>query len=179
MQLPTLSRDTVFFLLNLVFFQVLWFACVVGTGGMGWAFAAPLALLPLIALSAFSPHRRLDWQIAAICVGFGMVIDNIWVAAGILAYDHGNYAPYWIGVLWLGLGLTINHSMSWFRDRRVLGPLIVGAFAPVTYFTGQRFDAVAVEATYSLVLISVSWALLFVVLSSMAHSRLKTVEAQS
>ena len=161
--------------LNYVFFQGLWFACVLGAGGYGMHWLALLSALPLLGLTWFSDTRRADLLIALAAVLAGLVIDNLWVALNILSYPQQGFAPYWIALLWVGLGLTVNHSMSFFRDRPLFGSLLVGAFAPVTYLAGQRFGAVVVEDVWLTPIISAAWVVVFYVLAQQAR---RLVQAQ-
>ena len=89
-----------------------------------------------------------DFIIAGIALFVGLVIENMWVVMGILTYPDHALAPYWIAILWVGLGLTINHSMALFRDHTLIGSVVVGIAATVTYLAGQRFGAVEVGALY-------------------------------
>ena len=160
---------TRFLVLNFVGFQLLWAGSVIGAGAYSLHLVAALTAAPLLILSFWSEHRNADWMVAAIALAVGLLLDNIWIFLDVLAYPSSSFAPYWIGLLWIGFALTINHSMSWFRDRRVLGPLIVGVFAPITYLAGARFGAVEVLNTPGLVVISIAWAGLFFGLSSLAR----------
>lgn len=151
--------------LNFIFFQMLWFASVVGAGAYDLHWLACAALLPITVLAWRGSLSAADFALATVAVLVGMSLDNAWVQLGILAYPGYDYAPYWIGFLWYGLALTINHSMAFFRDQRWLGPIIVGLFAPVTYLTGERFGAVTVLDLGLTSLICVSWFVLFIVLT--------------
>ncbi len=159
-----------YFVLNAAAFQLLWFGCVLGAGGHGLTLLAFGAALPLVALSLLSTSRRLDWQLAGICVAAGLLLDNLWVFLDIFDYPDSLYAPLWIGVLWLGFGLTVNHSLAWFRDKRLLGPIIVGACAPITYLAGQRFGAVSVDNLIPLGLVSAAWMILFYSVSAVVRA---------
>lgn len=150
-----------FLALNFVFFQMLWFANVLGAGSYGLYWLGLAGVLPLLVLTAFSPERRSDLAVALLALAGGMLLDTLWIALGILRFDDGTFAPFWIGSLWFGLGLTINHSMRWFRDQKILGPLIVGAFGPVTYLTGQSLGAVEVVTPWLLPLVSAAWIVFF------------------
>ncbi len=155
-------------ILNFVFFQALWFSCVVGAGAYGWWWLAAASLLPISVLGWWSEHRNADFTIAAIALCVGLVIDNLWVLMGILTYPENSFAPYWIAILWVGLGLTINHSMALFRDHTLIGSLVVGAFAPVTYLAGERFGAVTVNELYLTPVISVAWFVAFYAMAKVA-----------
>ena len=87
--------------LNFVCFQALWFSCVLGAGAYEMHWLALGSLLPIGILTWFSPTRSADFAIATIAICAGLVMDNLWVALGILSYPDTAYAPYWIGVLWV------------------------------------------------------------------------------
>ena len=159
---------TPFTIVNAILFQAVWFSCVIGAGANGLDWLAVVAIIILTGAVFFSPHPRSDLYVGLSAVVIGMGLDTLWVYAGILVFDTGTIAPFWIGILWFGLGLTVNHSLSWFRDQRFLGPLIVGCFAPITYLTGQRFGAVVVPDTLLLLPISLSWVGAFFVLAEIA-----------
>ncbi len=152
-------------LLNFVFFQMLWFSCVVGAGAYGMAWLALGSLVPISVLTWFSPTRTADIVVATVALAAGLVIDNLWVTFDILSYPQNTFAPYWIAVLWVGLGLTVNHSMALFRDHTLIGSLIVGVAAPVTYLAGERFGAVTVNDIYLTPFISIAWFVVFYALS--------------
>jgi len=154
--------------LNFIFFQGLWFSCVVGAGAYGMAWLAIAAVVPIAALTWFSETRTADVLVATVSLCAGLIIDNIWVAFGILSYPESTFAPFWIALLWVGLGLTVNHSMAVFRDHTLIGSLVVGIAAPVTYLAGERFGAVTVAALYLTPLISLAWFAVFYGMSKYA-----------
>lgn len=162
---------------NLVLFQLLWLACVWVTGGLGYEWVAVAAMVPLVLLACMGPTRTTDLLVALMAASAGLLLDNVWVSIGLLKFTGYTLAPFWIGFLWFGMGLTLNHSMRWFRDKRWLGPAIVGVFGPVTYFSGERLGAVEVEKSMLLGLIAVSWFLLFIVLSRFSHWMLDRTQA--
>jgi hypothetical protein len=161
---------------NLLCFQLLWFGCVVGAGANGWHWVGIASVLPLTVLACFSDTRWADFLTAGVAACFGLFIDNLWVRLDILAYPGHSFAPYWIVLLWYGLGLTVNHSLVWFRDRKWLGALLVGAFAPLTYLAGERLGAVDVEQMAMTAVIALSWVLGFRLL---AHWSLWLVRSES
>ncbi len=168
----------IYVILNFVFFQFLWFSCVLGAGAYDLHWLAVGALVPIGVLTWYSETRSADIAVAVVALCMGLIIDNLWVNLGILSYPDYVFAPYWIAILWIGLGLTVNHSMSWFRDRLFIGPVVVGAFAPVTYLTGQRFGAVVVEELVLTAIISLSWLVLFYGLARFSMWMLNADETQ-
>ena len=157
-----------FTILNFVFFQALWFASVVAAGVYQLHWLAMLALVPMTVAAWLGPARRADFTLAAVAVIVGLLLDNLWVELRILDFAHASNAPYWIGFLWYGMALSVNHSLAWFRDQRWLGPLVVGIFAPVTYLAGERFGAVAVLNLELTVVVALAWMVLFVGLTQLS-----------
>ena len=160
-----------YFVANLVAFQAVWAGCVIGAGAFDMHALAWLPTIALLLLTVRSPVARIDLYLALFAILVGWSLDSLWIFLGILDFTHtsGSFAPYWIALLWLGLGQTINHSMVWFRDKGLLGAAIVGLFAPVTYLSGERLGAVNVEQIHLLPVICLSWFILFAGLSATAR----------
>ena len=157
-------------LTNALLFQATWFACVIG-GALGeplWGFAGVLALT---AHSWFVGLIRQDLRVLLALGIAGFAVDTAWIRLGILDFGGAVVAPSWIVALWLGFGLTVNHSMGWLRQKPVLAAALAALFAPVTYLAGARLGAVEVTNTLGLALISVAWALIFLVLFAAGPAR--------
>jgi hypothetical protein len=138
-----MNRDAV---INQVFFQLSWPACVVGAA-YNWLWAGYIVVGGM-ALWQLSPKRRhrLDFRLLAICLPLGLLMDSAWVQLGLLEFatpwPSSQIAPLWILLLWVALALVINHSLSAFKHRLVLIGLIGGIGSPMSYFAGSRFGAV-------------------------------------
>jgi hypothetical protein len=154
-------------LLNAALFQVAWFACVLGGARdvSSWGLVSVLALLVYALLA---PTRRSDLTMGAVAAAVGFLVDTLWIRTGILDYHGAAVAPSWIVLLWVGVGLTINHSLSLFQPRPWLGGLLAGACAPVSYLAGERLGAVSIPDPWLLPIVSLVWAILFVVAFTLA-----------
>ena len=75
-------------------------------------------------------------------------------------------------MLWLAVGLSIRHSLIFLVNRPVLGALLVGGGAPLSYLTGESFGAVAIPSVQGLVVLALTWVVLFFFVFSRAKSRL-------
>jgi len=64
-------------------------------------------------------------------------------------------------ILWFGFALTIHHSMKFFRELPIAGPLMVALFGPIIYLEGEKLDAVIIVDYFLLTLIISAWILLF------------------
>jgi hypothetical protein len=156
-------------LLNFVFFQCVWFAAVVGAGGYDTHYFLFASVAALVVHISRQPTARNDLMtgILALCIGY--LTDLLWVVFDVLSYPRDQLVPYWIGVLWFGLGASLNHSFALFKAWGWKGAIVVGAFAPVTYLTGERFSAVSVLDLTNTAWISLSWFIIFIGLTAFSN----------
>lgn len=147
---------------NAVLFQITWFACVLGA-------AAKLLWPGLLALAVlvFSLRRRpglgIDLTLAGLAVAVGFALDSLWIRSGVLDYQGARWAPAWILALWAGVALTLRHSLSLFLPRPVIGGVLAGCCAPLSYLAGERFGAATVPDAWDLIWVSLCWAVLFTI----------------
>jgi hypothetical protein len=156
---------------NVVGFQAVWLASIAGAG-QGLAWAGPLAAVLFVsAMLAFGGKARQDLRLLAIALPLGILLDTAFAASGWLRYAQPWpwlwAAPVWIWSLWAGFALTLNHSLSFLRDR----PWIAAAFGlvggPLAYWTAAgAFDAVSFGAPILWVMLALAagWALVLPVL---------------
>ena len=140
---------------NALIFKAHWLACVLG--GAYWGLARIVSLIAFSFAVDFL-RRDLPWAVALGAIGAGL--DTLWIALGILDYGAG-FAPAWIIMLWVGLALTLNHAMYVFTSAPLIGGLLSGCAAPLTYMSGQALGAVVVPSPMQLLVIALTWAVLF------------------
>lgn len=134
------------FLINQAFFQLAWPACVLGAA---YAVLWPAALL-IAAFLAWQLHpanrHPADLRTLAAFVVVGLVLDTLWVRAGLLAYASSlpveGLQPLWLTGLWIALALTVNHSLAVFKARWRLWLLLASVASPLSYTMAARFSAV-------------------------------------
>lgn len=148
-------------LVNAVLFQLVWLGCVVGGGVYGLLWPGVLALVVLVASVSGHACRRQDVLVAMLALPIGLALDTLWIRMGILDYGGTSVAPPWILLMWIGVALTINHSLTLLRDRPLLGAVVVALFGPLSYVGGDRIGAVVVPQLQSLWMVSVAWGLVF------------------
>lgn len=158
-------------LLNAALFQLTWFACVLG-GAAGSSVWGALALASLLAFSGTRPLLRSDLVFAAGLGLVGLVLDTLWIRTGVLDYGSA-IAPAWIIMLWMGVGLTLNHSLALFAGRPWLGGLMAGAAAPLSYLGGERLGGVEVPDPVLLVVVAAAWFALFTLAFAFVGGRLQ------
>ena len=152
-------------LINAGLFQMLWIAAVLGSAkNLIWPC---LLMVIILACWQLQPTRRARTDVSLIITAIlmGLIIDSLWVATGVLEYTDQRpfnfIAPLWILVLWAGFALTINHSMAWMKAHPLLPSLLGLISAPLSYFAGMRFGAMAYHQDVLLVsaYIALAWAI--------------------
>ena len=141
---------------NVLLFQATWFACV--AGGVWWGLAA---LSAMIGFSWWVGRLAADAAVALAAAGIGACLDTLWIYAGVLNFFGAVFAPAWIVMLWIGVGLSVNHSLAFFKSRPLLGGLLAAVAAPVCYLSGEALGAVIVPDPALLGAISAVWFVLF------------------
>ena len=158
--------------LNAGLFQATWFATVLG--GPLWG-APVLALLLWQACVAGSPRAEL-LIVAGLGAG-GWMLDSLWNVTGVL--DYGTIlAPEWIVMLWCGVALTLNHSLSAFHARPLIGALLAACAAPISYLAGARLGRVEIPELTALAWVSLAWLPLFYGLFRILGNRVVPASAE-
>ena len=158
-------------LINALFLKVAWVACVVGGNVYGLCLVALM-----LCLSIYQKHFAADWPYVIGLGIFGLLLDTGWMYFGMLDYGSSavltvagvTLAPLWIVLLWVAVGLSLNHSLIFFVDRPLIGGLIVGGSAPFSYMAGERFGAVVIPSYENLVILGLVWFAVYYALFSLA-----------
>ena len=149
------------FILNFVLFQLSWIALVAGAArGILWPGVALAG--GFLAWELYRSHARSGLAaLVGIAVLSGIVIDGGYALAGVVDYAQpaGPLAPWWILGLWVVFSLTLTVSMGWMRHRIVLGSLLAGFAAPMSYLAGHHLGAVEfpMGMTIALAVAALTW----------------------
>lgn len=162
-------------ILNFVFLQVLWFAAILGAA-REWMLPASVWFLGFFLFYlTIGERKKQDAMIVFTATAVGLMLDTLWVQSGWLVYSYPvpseSLAPYWICMLWAGLGLTVNYSLRWLQTRLGLAAAFSLVSAPLSYFAASRFGSVDItQPLFFYPMLSVSWALTIPALLAFAHS---------
>ncbi|MFK7759020.1 MAG: DUF2878 domain-containing protein [Phycisphaerales bacterium] len=152
-------------ILNLVVFNIAWFACILGAGS-GNPWLGPIAVLisAVVHLYLLSfAARVIALYIAAFIVGFAS--DWIVMLLGAVGFpEHARLltpVPLWMSFMWINFATTLHFSMSWMNGRYLIAALFGLLGGPGAYYTGMKFDAITLgESLFtSLFIIGIQWAL--------------------
>jgi hypothetical protein len=160
-------------LVNVVAFQVGWFATVLGAAnGIPWL--GPLAALAVAGLHLRASQRpAVEARLLVAAMGLGVVADSALLATGWIAYPNGEWlpglAPFWIVTMWALFATTLNVSMRWLRGRTLLAALFGAVGGPLSYLAGARLGAMTfIDTTAALVALAAGWGVLMPALMALA-----------
>ncbi|QWE16443.1 DUF2878 domain-containing protein [Polynucleobacter sp. AP-Nino-20-G2] len=130
---------------NFVFFQLGWFACVMGAANQQ-VFWPVIGTLLYIAFYIWRSSRRIsDLRLIIISVIYGVSADTLIANLGFLsfqgAWPSAYLSPFWMWALWALVASTMNSSLAWLRDRPVLGAVLGAIAGPMSYEAGIRMGA--------------------------------------
>ena len=164
--------------INFVLIKVAWAACVVG-GTLPGALIIAVMLGLCFYQGRWQRERRFVVGLALL----GLTLDSVWIHLGILDFGSGTLqlgnlalAPLWIILLWIAVGLSLFEALGFFIRRPVLGGVIVGAAAPLSYSTGAQFGAVVIPSTAMLMVIALVWVVVFGIVFELARRAQQTAE---
>ena len=136
--------------LNFIFYQVGWFACVLG---LAWDFqrAGILIAVTLVGIHVgLASDRWVQIRLCLTAMLLGLVVDSLQLAAGVFTFPQGQLVrwlpPPCFPVLWLQFATTLCYCMRWLSGRYVLAAFFGLLLAPMAFFAGERFGAIEFPA---------------------------------
>ena len=130
---------------NFFFFQVGWFACVLGAAHQQVFWAASGTLVYIAFQTWQSPDSRREFSLLTKVLAYGIVTDTLLMHLGYVDFQDAWPSPYlsplWMWVLWLLVGGTLNQSLSWLLGRPILAALLGGICGPLSYEAGIQMGA--------------------------------------
>jgi hypothetical protein len=151
-------------LLNFLFFQTGWMACVLGAAnGMPWLGLIAVGVAAIVHFKMASNARQ-EGCLMLLAVLIGLIFDSLLVGSGWVAYPNGmvvaGVAPYWILALWALFATTMNVSMSWIKTNVGVAALLGAIGGPLSYMAGQRLGGLQfVDYTAGIIALALIWAI--------------------
>ena len=149
---------------NFVAFQIVWFACVLGSANDREWIAAAVGW-PLVGLHlATAPHRgRQALLVLAFVVG-GACLDRVLVELEALRLHNPcvfGLSPLWMMTLWASFATTQPSSMRWLVDKPIAATLVGAVSGPFVYRGGEKLGALALgdDFWWSAALLALAWAI--------------------
>ena len=154
-------------LLNIVLFQLGWFACVLGAVN-GYAREGAIAAALIVALHiARAPRPKHEAMLALAAALLGLVFESALVWAGWVRVKEG---IYWLVALWALFATTLNESLRMLQTRPWIAALFGAVGGPLAYYAGARMGALDfVQPAAMLAALAVGWAAATPLLLSVAR----------
>jgi len=150
---------------NLVLFQVVWFATVLGAAnGSYWPGSVAMSLT-LVAHYFLTRTRRTDFMMVALAASVGLVVETLFLRSGLLVYKGtdvlAQLAPVWVLILWANFALTLNGCLRWLHGRYLLAAMLGAIGGPLSYFGGLRLGAATADVAMPIIMlvIAITYAL--------------------
>lgn len=154
-------------ILNLILFQLGWFACVLpAAAGLPWV--GPLFVGAWVSAFALwvrmKPRAALIFPLAFL---IGCLFDSALVLLGLVRFpdptQFGGPAPIWMAFMWVNLAATLDSCLGWLRERYVLGGALGLLGGPLAYWGGDRLGGIELvdPLVLSLGAVGIEWAVAF------------------
>lgn len=156
-----ITSETARNILNFIFFQIGWFACVVYPDLIGPAVALSFLVIHFVLVSQ---NRLTELQFIALGTVLGSLLDGLWLNTGVL--DNGSDAlvitPLWLVAIWATFMTTLSHSLNWISRKVWLAFVFAPIAGPFAYWSASRLGAVALpDLALSLAALAIGWLLVF------------------
>ena len=149
----------------IVGFQAVWFACA-------WGMAHHYPLLPILVggvyLNTFiakQPAKKSAYVFLAKVALGGFILDSLLGWLGLISFQspYGHpfdwLQPWWMLVLWLSFGASIEYSFSWLKKTSAL--VFMGLLGgPVAYLSGQKIGGIIRIDLYAYPFIGLTFAII-------------------
>ena len=149
--------------INFLFFQIAWFACVLGAANnLPWVGPLVVALIVIYHVGRV-PSAGPELQLIGSAAVIGAVFDSLLAASGWVRYPSGQwhvaFAPYWIVAMWVGFATTLNVSLGWLKRRYWLATLFGAVGGPLAYLAGAKLGGITlVSSEAALIALGLGWA---------------------
>lgn len=165
--------DRMTLVVNVVLFQVGWFACVLGAA-YGLPLIGALAAGVIIVWHlARAVEPKKEMVLIAVALMAGALFDTLLVQKGWVRFATGvlveGTAPYWMIALWAIFATTLNVSLRPLRPHLGLAALFGAIGGPAAYYAGTRLGAIEFVTAGAAIAIGIGWAILTPALLSAAR----------
>lgn len=162
-------------LINFLFFQAGWFACVLGAANsMFWLGPFVVLVVSFYYFLVRSNFIR-EFFFILIVSFIGLFWENLIIAFDIVQYPSGKQiiglAPLWIVAMWISFSTTIDISLSWLNGRKVLSTLFGFIGGPLAFYGGEKLGAVDFpDRDLSFLVLAIGWGVIFPLLFYISNS---------
>jgi hypothetical protein len=157
--------------LNYVLYQAGWFACVLGAASQRPWTGFVVAMILVGVHLALSMDRSVEVRLVLLATAVGAGVEMVQIAAGTYRFPSGTptngLPPPWLLAMWAQFATTFRSSLRSVILRPGCALLFGAAGGPIAFLAGERLGAVVLlpPLPYSLLRLSISWAIALTILS--------------
>jgi hypothetical protein len=127
------------------------------------AFVVVLCLVGIQLAFVSNPIKELQ-LILIVCV-IGAIFDQLVLNHGVVRYKANGWSPalvpIWIIGLWIAFASTLNASLRWLHDRRLIATIFGVIGGPLAYMAAEKLGAVSMTITPSShIVLAIGWGVL-------------------
>jgi len=152
-------------IINIIGFQVGWFACVISAANNQPETGIIIALIVIALHIYISKNKTTTLLLLLIVTLFGGTWDSILTFQNILQFNSGIFSPFlapsWIFIMWTLFATTLNVSLGWLYGHYFYAMIIGAICGPLVYQGGAALGAVVIPQTYATnILLAIAWSLI-------------------
>lgn len=159
--------------LNILLFQVAWFAAVLGAaGGMAWL--GLVVLVPVLGVHLTLQEDRIgEVRLLLAAAATGFLFDSLMVATGVFtpvcSLFPSPFSPPWMVGIWMNFAATLNVSLSWLLESYWMAAVFGALGGPLAYYSGAKLGATeTLPSLAGMVMLAVGWAVVMPLLAWLA-----------
>lgn len=151
-------------LLNITFYQLGWFACVLGAA---WGYPIVGAFLGLLLIGVhllLASSRKSEILLMLGACALGVTIDSLQQSFGIFTFKSDSswplWLPLWVFVIWAQFATLFHYALRWMAGRYLLAAALGALGGPLAYWTGIRLGAASFGSlpTLSFICLAIVWS---------------------
>ncbi|MGA1663353.1 MAG: DUF2878 domain-containing protein [Methylophilaceae bacterium] len=147
-------------LINFILFQSIWFILILAAAHESF-YGLVIGLLLILVQYWHGKLMVPDFKLILASVIVGFAHDTSLNYFKFIQYNidfNTYYSPFWIIGLWISFALTINHSLAWLGNKKLLQMIFGLIGGPLAYIAGEKLGAIYMINTMTLYVLALSWA---------------------
>ncbi len=166
--------------LNLVLYELGWFACVLSAAYLRPWLGISIGLALIGVHLYLTTDRANQAKVILFTLATGMCVDSVLLGLGVYQFPSGSFSrflpPLWMSVLWMQFATTFRYSLSWLSGRHALSAVLGFMGAPLAFLGGEKLGAITFDTPRqtNLLILGAFWGLaipLLFYVSDRIHAR--------
>ena len=146
-------------LINFILFQSIWFILILAAAHESF-YGLVIGFLLILVQYWHGKLMVPDLKLILTSTIIGFAHDTSLNYFKFIQYNidfNAYYSPVWIIGLWISFALTINHSLAWLGNKKLLQMIFGLIGGPLAYIAGEKLGAIYMINTMTLYVLALSW----------------------